>query len=203
MDIQLKERVVGAVVLVLAAVIFIPVVLDGPATDARVTRSVTLPAADNDGRRTLRIDLDADAGLEAQPVVTAEEPVSIDLSGDAAQDVRPQPGSQVSAPVESRAQAPAQEPPATAVAEPDAPAPSARQPWTVQVGSFGNDGNAERLAAELRELGFPAYVSRFDDGNAVHHRVRVGGFASREAAEVQANAIRTKTGQPARPARNP
>lgn len=203
MDIQLKERLVGAVVLVLAAVIFIPVVLDGPASGSRVTRSVALPDANDGGRRTLRIDLDAEAaGLETQPVVTAEEPASIDLDAGVQQGARQQPEPKTAAPAETHVESPARQA-AVETVKPDAPrASSSGQPWTVQVGSFSSDSNAERLAAELRELGFPAYVSRFEDAGTVHHRVRVGGFASREAAEAQAEAIRGKTGQPARPARN-
>ncbi|HEX7046849.1 MAG TPA: SPOR domain-containing protein [Gammaproteobacteria bacterium] len=196
MDILLKERLVGAVVLVLAAVIFIPVVLDGPDSTTKVTQSVALPElGSDDDRQTVRIDLDPEA--EVHPVVSNEEPVSIDLV-----EAETETG------VESASPAPVE-----AASEPVAKAPvpvepaeqsesGGIQPWTVQVGSFSNDSNAETLAAELRDLGFPAYVSRFDDGSVVHHRVRVGGFASRDAAQTEADEIRAKTGQPARPARN-
>ncbi|HEX6928887.1 MAG TPA: SPOR domain-containing protein [Gammaproteobacteria bacterium] len=205
MDTLLKERLVGAMVLVLAAVIFIPVVLDGPDSTTRVSRSVALPepgGADDD-RRTVRIDLAGqDAGIEMQPAVTVEEPASIDLTGIDADT-----GS--TADTASANTADAGSPPADGATTPapvvssrETPEPVAVQPWTVQVGSFSNDANAERLAARLRELGFPAYVSRFEDGNTVHHRVRVGGFPSRDAAQAEADAVREKTGQPARPARN-
>jgi DedD protein len=82
--------------------------------------------------------------------------------------------------------------PSTGAGTPDAP-------WTVQVGSFSQNDNAEALAAKLRELDYPAYVSRYNDGDRVHYRVRVGGFPSRDAAQNRADAISAKTGEPARP----
>lgn len=204
MDILLKERLVGAVVLVLAAVIFIPVVLDGPDSSAKVTRNVALPAPDDDDeRRTVRIDLlESDSGLETGPAVSEKEPASIDLTA------RTEPAD--AAPGNAT---PAADPAPVAEQSADTPAPAAEpagdteetagiQPWTVQAGSFSNDANAETLAAGLRALGYPAYVSRFDDGKSVHHRVRIGGFASRDAAQAKADEIRARTGQPARPARN-
>ncbi|HEX7029208.1 MAG TPA: SPOR domain-containing protein [Gammaproteobacteria bacterium] len=197
MDMLLKERLVGAVVLVLAAVIFIPVVLDGPDSNAKVTQSVVLPALGGDEeRRTVRIDLDSGAAAETLPAVAVKEPASVDLT-----ETRPA-EEEVSPPEPVTTQAPATDPvPAKPLAAEEETG-VAVQPWTVQVGSFSNDSNAENLAAALRERGFPAYVSRFEDGGAIHHRVRVGGFASRDAAQAKADEIREQTGQPARPARN-
>lgn len=199
MDILLKERLVGAIVLVLAAVIFIPVVLDGPDSTTKVTQSVALPElGSDDDRQTVRIDLDAEA--EVHPVVSSEEPVSIDLvEAETESGVESAPQTPVEVASEPVVNTPI---PAEPVEKTEQAESGGIQPWTVQVGSFSNDSNAEGLAAELRELGFPAYVSRFDDGSTVHHRVRVGGFASRDAAQTQADEIRAKTGQPARPARN-
>ncbi|MBW3568332.1 MAG: hypothetical protein KY410_10330, partial [Proteobacteria bacterium] len=58
MDIRLKERLVGAAVLVLAAVLFIPMVLDGPTSNRQVSQSVELPSMGD--RKTVRIALDAE-----------------------------------------------------------------------------------------------------------------------------------------------
>ncbi len=44
MDQQLKERLVGAAVLALLAVLFVPMILDGP-DDAPTTRDIPLPPA--------------------------------------------------------------------------------------------------------------------------------------------------------------
>ncbi|HEX6928219.1 MAG TPA: SPOR domain-containing protein [Gammaproteobacteria bacterium] len=199
MDMRLKERLVGAVVLVLAAVLFIPMVLDGPDNSEKVSRAVALPDLGQPGTsRTVRIDLDADMPLQDRgvpvPAVAAPELASVDLTPSQEQAAARESETPLPAAVQA-GEEPVDEPvvqekPATAL------------PWTVQAGSFSRDDNAEALAAKLRGLGFPAYVSRFDDGERVHFRVRVGGFPSREAAQSRADEIRAKTGEPARPAPN-
>ncbi|MGM8931163.1 SPOR domain-containing protein [Salinicola halophyticus] len=52
--------------------------------------------------------------------------------------------------------------------------------WVVQVGSFGQSGNATRLAAKLKDQGFTAY-SRPRDNNLT--TVYVGPFESSDAGE--------------------
>lgn len=199
MDTRLKERLIGATVLVLAAVLFIPMVLDGPGSQGQVSRNVPLPAPDETSeRRTVKIDLTAPAQGEAPVVV--EEPASVDLvpgqqaaAGDTA-GVEPVAEPARPSPQKTQAQ--------DAAADRSAESASVRKPegeWTVQAGSFTRQDNAESLAAELRKLGFPAYVSRYDDGKRIHFRVRVGGFPSRDAAQAKADEVRGRTGEPATP----
>lgn len=207
MDVQLKERLVGAGVLVLCAVLFIPMVLDGPNPDRQVSQPVELPAADESERRTVRIDLQS-GGTTARDASANgfEEPAAIDLTP--AQEAKQAATlEQPEIPV-VRAEKPAAETAKTqdevSAAERKAAAPASTRiaPWTVQVGSFSQSDNAEALAAKLRGLEFPAYVSRFRDGNRTHYRVRVGGFPSRDAAQIRAQEIRAKTGEPASPVQN-
>lgn len=64
-----------------------------------------------------------------------------------------------------------------------APAPTAAAPsgeWAVQVGSFGEVANAERLEGQLNEQGFSAY-SRLRDNNLT--TVYVGPYESSDAGE--------------------
>jgi len=58
------------------------------------------------------------------------------------------------------------------------PSPSGGE-WSVQVGSFGEPGRAQRHAARVREAGFPVYLEPYDGLT----RVKVGPFDSRAAAE--------------------
>jgi cell division septation protein DedD len=52
------------------------------------------------------------------------------------------------------------------------------------VAAVKESGNAERLVARLRSKGFPAYQVRVDvPGKGAWHRVRVGAFESRAAAD--------------------
>ncbi len=58
--------------------------------------------------------------------------------------------------------------------------------WAVQLGSFSNPQNAEKLAADLRAQGFAAFLSQLSTSSGELHRVRVGPQKDREAAEAMA-----------------
>ena len=52
----------------------------------------------------------------------------------------------------------------------------------VQVGTFGQKANAERLVKDLRAKGFDAFVSELERSGKLLYRVRVGPAGTREAA---------------------
>mgnify|MGYP001434734154 CR=1 FL=1 len=52
--------------------------------------------------------------------------------------------------------------------------------WAVQVGSFGEAGNAQRLMQKLRDLGYPAYSRERNNSLTT---VYVGPFGASEDAE--------------------
>ncbi len=52
--------------------------------------------------------------------------------------------------------------------------------WRIQIGSFVNEDNAQRLAATLRPRGFPVYVDFLDN----FYKVRLGSFATSAEAEL-------------------
>ena len=58
--------------------------------------------------------------------------------------------------------------------------------WAVQLGSFSNKANADRLAAGLREKGYAAFLSRHSTASGEVHRVRVGPQEDRASAEAVA-----------------
>lgn len=56
--------------------------------------------------------------------------------------------------------------------------------YTIQVAAVKVTGNAQRLVAQLRSKGYPAYQVRVEvPGKGAWFRVRVGAFESRDAAE--------------------
>ncbi len=55
--------------------------------------------------------------------------------------------------------------------------------WAVQLGSFGDQQNAERLAADLRKQGYAAFLSQLKTSSGPLHRVRVGPQKDRTSAE--------------------
>lgn len=78
--------------------------------------------------------------------------------------------------------------------------------FTVQVGAFRTLEAAERLAARLAGKGYPVFVASVDLGPAgqgIWHRVRVGRFESRGAAEVIAGRLAAAEGLSAQVVREP
>jgi DedD protein len=216
MDRALKERIIGAVVLVAVVVLVVPVFLDGPPQDAEtVSERITLPGQETDGTRTVVLDRDR------------SEPVP-ERDGEYRAASVPGGGGGQAPDVESAREEPSQDPPQReAVTEPDpetvdaalageaktpsAPAEAQSEPepepeaaataarsstgmWAVQLGSFSNADNAERLAAELRQAGFAAFLSTLPTANGELHRVRVGPQRDREAAETMLARLKS-TGQ--------
>jgi DedD protein len=182
MDRALKERIIGAAVLVVFVVLVVPVFLDGPPQSGEiVSERVPLPGQAAEGEtRTVVLERDRD------------EPVPVPVTD-------PQAGVQQKAEPESR---PEPEPQTTSVVtpapdpEPEPVKPTAQQAaptdasstgmWAVQLGSFGNQQNAERLAADLRKQGFAAFLSQLSTDSGQLHRVRIGPQKDRESAEAMA-----------------
>ena len=54
--------------------------------------------------------------------------------------------------------------------------------WAVQLGSFSSKENAERLAVDLRESGFAAFISNINTKDGVLQRVRVGPQKNKDLA---------------------
>jgi DedD protein len=63
---------------------------------------------------------------------------------------------------------------------------SATGMWAVQLGSFSNQANAERLAADLRKQGYAAFLSQLKTSGGSLQRVRVGPQKDRDSAEAVA-----------------
>jgi DedD protein len=194
----LKERLVGAAVLIAIAVWLVPWVLDGPDAPLETTgSSLQLPAAEEPmpmRTQTLRLgDAPETHGEPARTASPAPETV--------AATPPPEPES---APTGEAAAAPG-ETPAVAVARtaPPAvqPAPAAATPakaapaaaggdWTVQLGSFGEEANARRTAQRAGTFGYKAETSSIRSGGRTLYRVRVGPQRTRAEADATASALR-------------
>jgi hypothetical protein len=73
-------------------------------------------------------------------------------------------------------------PPLTEPSPPDA-STSGTGMWAVQLGAFSSQENAERLAADLRQQGYAAFLSSLETGSGTLHRVRVGPQKDRNDSE--------------------
>lgn len=169
MDRRLKERIIGAAVLVVFAVTVVPVFLDGPAGEAEIiSESVSLPGQNSQARKSQTIVLDRD---RTEPVPANNGVVSD--KAVASGPVKTQPVAQKTA-----AKSPAKAADTKMLAK-----VSPTGMWAVQLGSFSNEANAERLAADLRKQGYAAFLSQLQTESGALHRVRIGPQNSRESAE--------------------
>lgn len=188
MEPHVRERLTGAVVLVVLVVLLVPELFTGP-------RSTPAPAAEAAGdagppMRSYTIDLAADAAARAPaaesvssaptPVAPAVAPVTEPASSAAAAD----------GPPESRAALPAL-PAGGPGAEAGRDAAATARGWAIQLGSFSSRANAQRLVRELGDKGYEAYVLPTRGGSRELFRVRVGSARTREEARALGGRLRS------------
>jgi DedD protein len=209
---KVKERLVGAAVLMAAAVILIPEMLSGP--DRKSPAEPAAQARDDAPIKTYTIDLSHSTSEQPPAAVVEdrapppEEPSAQQpdpaqpAAGDQAKPegpqqfagVTPRPESQSEPASQAAVQPPGQtvvEQPTAATPEPRAPqgplASSAETPtsgrWAVQVGTFSKEANAQRLVKQLRDQGQSAFVMPLKSGGATLYRVRIGPMKDRASAE--------------------
>jgi len=188
MDRALRERIIGAVVLVVFAILVVPIFLNGPSKESEIiTESVTLPGQNNQERQQQTIVLERD---RTEPVPNAG--ASTAATQNVAKPVQKPPVQVAKKETEKKAEdsdsPAAAEVKQASVAKPAStePAPTAESStgmWAVQLGSFSNQQNAERLAADLRNQGYAAFLSQLQTGSGALQRVRIGPQKDRESAE--------------------
>lgn len=211
MDIALKQRLVGASVLIALAIVVLPMLLGGrPEDGAQDTQKIELPPQpaelDFQTRRYPVGEIpaapqqrpeDASSTVPAESVPEAAEEESsgatahVELEARAFEDALQQEGS----PPGEAAGGPGVEPAAAetapvpeAAAEQSLPAPatvSGGSRYVVQVASFGSIANAKRLAETLRGQGFAVLSDTVTSEVGTLHRVRVGPFPT----EAEANRV--------------
>ncbi len=175
MEKTLKERIVGAIVLVAVVVLVVPVFLDGPPSEGEIiSERVPLPGQGEQKIQTVVLDRDRDEPMPAQALNSKRQ-----SSRPAAAVTTPPPLAQQEAAAETPQ-------PERVTATPIRSAGSATGMWAVQLGSFANQQNAEKLAADLRKQGFAAFLSQLSTPSGQLHRVRIGPQKDREAAEAMA-----------------
>jgi DedD protein len=201
MEPALKQRLLGAVVLIALAIIFVPMLFsgNGPMQDS-ATVNLELPPPPSREFETRVLPVDA-GNQDASPMPTREagtaEPVAtVDTQAPPRPDALPE-EMQPSAPSAAVEPTPA---PAEAPATPSSPAQAspaqvqagkaASARYLVHLGVYSAASNAEDLVAALKRSGFPAYAEPTDFKGKAAQRVRVGPYGDR--AEAEAARIRIK-----------
>jgi DedD protein len=159
---QFKRRLVGAIVLVSLAVIFLPMLLDRRANDDQLGEVIPqrdIPPFDKPATRP-------SVEPDIQPIAPSPAPAA---------SPAPAPTAAKPAPVSAGA---------TGSAEP--------KTWVVQVGSFAKSANAAKVADKLRAAGFDTVVDKVKVKGQTLYRVQVGPESDRGRAERLRLRIRQK-----------
>ena len=219
MDSALKQRLIGAAVLVALAMIFLPMLLKGPDLARQDAAQVPLdaPAAPDQPFETREVPLTlpapgvpeggalsmptAPAGADAVVTVdpdaaaprTEFDPAAAAAAGEPLAAIDPATGEPVGPDPET---APTPAPAAATPAAPSAPLPvaTASGRYAVNVGSFSNLDNARALADRLRAQGLPLTSETVDVGGKPAMRLRVGPYAERTLAEAARLRVEGVTG---------
>jgi DedD protein len=210
-----RRRLVGAIALVAAAVIILPMVLDShpkPVTDDISIEIPTRPAPPLP--KSSQSDTPADVPPESQAGVAPDSPATGAAASNSVvagvatpavkPDTKPQakaqtaqaaPEAKASAPAATVAQA-AAKPPATTSAtastpKPNTPASPAGSRFVIQIGAFDEDSAAQNWVTKLKAAGVPAYTEhRKQADGSTRTLLRAGPFPDRAAAAAALQKVR-------------
>jgi DedD protein len=187
MERRVKQRLVGAGILLLLVVVIVPELLSGPKPAATTVLPDPVPAPAATRTVTVPVDAVSDAPLAADPAPSNPTPPAASMPAVAAQATAAMPlENPPSIPTyqvrEQSSESPQslQSPRATSA---ESARPVAQEAWSVQLGSFASKPNAEKLVHAVGDKGYAPYIAATGSGAALRFRVRVGPFTERAAAE--------------------
>jgi len=182
----LKQRIIGALVLVSLAVIFVPMMFDEPHSERKTSAiqipeeppfpEVDMPEPDTTEPPTYRIE---EPSPETDPEPVAESAVEQNIPGESAEPELDLDLESVPEQAETADSRPSDE---------DEPVSaeftrSLEGAWVVQLGSFGSSENATRLREQVREKGYSSHLQEITRGDSQLTRVFSGPFAEKAEAE--------------------
>lgn len=160
MDRALKQRLIGAIVLLIMGVIFIPLLLDGAGHNARFSRDFEIPAEPEIKIKSW--DELKEIPANSVPSKAATKLKKPDSKKQAAVSKQTKPGLSAEQKADPRAKLKA---------------------WVLQLGSFGQQTNAQVLQDRLRAKGYRAFIVKSKNAGKTRYKVRIGPDLDREKAE--------------------
>ena len=197
----LKQRLVGALILVALGVVFWPIIFVEPDSDSGVSEAripprpnidtTPLPSPDRVGLRASRpLHMDSDPALDANSVTSGDERVEdpntatiarqSEAGEDEAQrpvdeDALPEPASPVARPNTSpEPEAVAKQTRDKSPAQPTIDAQGVPVAWMLQVISVSRKDSAEQTRQRLQDMGHKAYIKAGQANGKTVYRVYVG-----------------------------
>jgi len=188
MDQNIKNRLVGVIVIFALAVVFLPMLLDGSGL-RRDQHQVIIPPqplvkANPEFERKI---VELQAKVDALPDLESR---FIDEKSSAAKIVRAQEPA-----AESHSEPSPKPKPESArlEGEPAAPVKIGGDSWVLQVGSYRDRGKALAQRDKLRKSKIAAvFIEQFKNNNKSSYRVRLGPFLNRDQTRVAQNKIKAK-----------
>lgn len=186
-----RRRLVGAIALVLLAVIVLPMVFDPEPRPTAPLVSVRIPAESGS-----KFTPKEAPGSRAAPLTEApDKPAGTPPA--AAPIAPPSAGTPAPGPVDVQASAPAPAPAQKAKASDKAPVPvpaAAAGEFMVQVGAFASSDTVREVLALLKGAKIPHFTETVATAGGTVTRVRIGPFATRDGAEKASDRVQ-KLGQ--------
>ena len=185
MEQKLKERLVGAAVLVAIAVIFIPIILN----DSQETESISgsnipekpetnfnsriIPVIENDEKALLNTIESRKVGSEENQNKNDQDIVAEKIVSD---------NDKIADDISAKKEA----------VEDEVKVDVGLSAWIVQLGSFTDEDNAQSLNEKLRKAGYPAFVEPLKKNGKISYRVRVGPEIKRSEADLLLKNLKDK-----------
>ena len=207
MDSALKQRLLGAAVLIALLIIFVPMFLgSSPPKEASTIQNLDIPPLPERKfeTRTLPVEPSTPANPAAQKPSADDKVATVDTKAPAtfeapdakAPDKAPAASATTSPPAQaSEKKTVADAVPAAVDAAPAPTSPGGR--FSVNLGVYADQGHADALVAKLKKAGFAAYSETTEYQGKSAQRVRVGPYADRAAAE--SARLKIKQGDPKLP----
>ncbi|WP_421842717.1 SPOR domain-containing protein [Marinobacter algicola] len=200
----LKQRIIGALVLVSLAVIFVPMMFDEPhsereSTTIKIPEEPPFPEVDapepelSDAPAYRLEESDASGEPDQAPQLSNDQPTTdADMAGTEPQTVTNAVEESQNPPEPTPASEPSSSANAGSDSVSDNPATEADSAeytrslegaWVVQLGSFGSGDNARRLRDKVRDKGYNSHLQQVTRGDTELTRVFSGPFAEKAEAE--------------------
>ncbi len=192
MDTGLKQRLIGAAVLVALAVIFLPMLVKGPAPDSGVS-DVSLKMPEGPGgeieTRELPLVMPGEVpkgGAVGMDATSVDRPATPAASAGAVSGTDPATGPDTSVSSDTT--------PVTAL-----PATAAAGDYVVHFGAYASQKGADNVVATAKAANLPAYSEATTLNGKPAFRVRIGPYATRAEAEiVRVKALEVRSDVPVR-----
>jgi DedD protein len=176
-----KHRIAGAIILVSLAVIFVPMLLDESAAPVESQALSQIPDRDATDTKVVVTPVNPTSEPAATttpepPKPIADKPAPSPSTETAKPETKPAPVAAVDKPSDSPAKA------KPAAAKSSDASEKISKGWIVQVGTFANTENAERLRDKLKNLGYAVNSESVTHQGSKAVRLRVGPYREKTAA---------------------